>query len=141
MPSQLLRSLEEDVTRKDLKVLANPLPTDDALLIHEEEGPLRNQIRKRWVFYLPDGAVEHAITPGHLQTQIAEQGVRQVERVGEGFLGKGIVGTDSEHLDVQVLELAVVSLPGRQVRRSRGSEISAIELDEHELLPLELSQT
>ena len=71
---------------------------------------------------------------------LSRQGVGQFERVGEGFLGKGIVATNSEHLDVQALELAVVSLPGRQVRRSRGSEIRPIELDEHELLPLELAQ-
>src|SRR5262245_66447691 len=103
MPGQILRGLEEDVTRKDHEVFANPLPTDDTLLIHEEEGSLGNQILERWVFYLADGAVEHAITPGHLQTQIAEQGVWQVEGVGERLLGKGIVGTDSEHLDVQVL--------------------------------------
>jgi hypothetical protein len=40
-----------------------------------------------------------------------------------------------------MLELAVVGLPGRQIRRSHWGEISAIELAEHELLALELAQT
>src|SRR4029450_1068335 len=89
VPGHILRGLEEYVTRKDHEVLANPLPTDDALLIHEEECPLCYHIPEVWVVYFPDCAIEHAITPCHLQAQVAEQGVGQFEGVGECLLGKG----------------------------------------------------
>jgi hypothetical protein len=46
---------------------------------------------------------------------------------------------DTEDLDVQGLELAVVGLPGREVRRS-DREITTIELNEHQVLSPELAQ-
>jgi hypothetical protein len=55
-------------------------------------------------------------------------------------LRKGIVAADLENLDVQFLEIAVVGLPGREVRRSHRGEIGAIELHEDKLLPLKLAQ-
>jgi hypothetical protein len=64
-----------------------------------------------------------------------------LERVRERLLRKGIVDTDPENLDVQLLELAVVGLPGREVLRSHRGEILTIELDKDKLLPLKLAQT
>jgi hypothetical protein len=56
------------------------------------------------------------------------------------LLGKGVVDTNTENLDVQGLEAAVVGLPGRQVRRSNWIKIPTIEFDKHMLLPPELVQ-
>ena len=44
--------------------------------------------------------------------RLAQQGVGELERVGERLLGKSVVLADPEDLDVQRLELAVVRLPG-----------------------------
>jgi hypothetical protein len=51
-----------------------------------------------------------------------------LERVGEHLLGKSAVLADRKDLDVQYVELAVVRLPGRQIRRSDGGEVCPIEL-------------
>ena len=51
-----------------------------------------------------------------------------------------MVGADPQNLDIERLELAVVRLPGRQVRNSSRGEINTIELEEDMLLPLELAQ-
>ena len=56
------------------------------------------------------------------------------------LLGKGVVVADGENLDVQGLEPAVVGLPGSEVRRSDRRKILAIELNEHQVLPPELTQ-
>src|SRR6266446_4209488 len=47
---------------------------------------------------------------------------------------------DLLNLDVQLLELLVVGLPGREVLHSRREEIAAIEFNKDRLLPLELAQ-
>jgi hypothetical protein len=62
-----------------------------------------------------------------------------MERICLQLLGKGVLDADAENLDVQGLELAVVGLPGRKVRRS-DREITTIEFNEHQLLPPELVQ-
>jgi hypothetical protein len=84
------------------------------------------------VLVLPFGcAVQHAIRLDDTQGAVAQQGVGELERVSERLLGKGVVLADPEDLDVQRLELAVVRLPGRQIRRSDGREVYRIELEEY----------
>ena len=53
-----------------------------------------------------------------------EQWVRQLDRVRKHLLREGITVANPENLDVQRLELAVVSLPGRQILRSDRQEIT-----------------
>src|SRR5919201_2083458 len=65
---------------------------------------------------------------------------RLLRLLRDRLLGKGVVAADPENLDVQVLELAVVGLPGREVLCSHRGEIGAIELDEDRILPLKLAQ-
>ncbi len=71
---------------------------------------------------------------------IAQKRVRKLERIGECLLGEWVVCTDSENLDVQLLELLIVDLPGRQVLRSRGTEIVDVKLEENVFLPPEPAQ-
>ncbi len=59
---------------------------------------------------------------------IAQEWVRQLQRVGKSFLGEGVVCADPEYLDIQLFEFSVVDLPGRQVFRSRRAEIGDIKL-------------
>lgn len=76
----ILRGLHEHVSGKNGQILANPLPADDAALIHEEEGPPCQQALIAGVLDL--GAcrpVQDSIRPCHLQTQVAEQGIGQFE--------------------------------------------------------------
>ncbi len=81
------------------------------------------------------------VIPDDLQLRmIAKERVRQLQRIGERLLGEGVVRADSENLDVQLLELLIVDLPGRQVLRSRGTEIVDVKLDENVLRPPELAQ-
>jgi hypothetical protein len=85
--------------------------------------------------------LQHTISPTDLQVRmVAEERVRELERICKRLLRKGIVRTDPEHLDVQILEFAVVGLPGRHVLRSRYPEIADVELDKHQLLTAELAQ-
>ncbi len=79
------------------------------------------------------------VIPDDLQLRmIAQERVRELERIGECLLGEGVVCADPENLDVQLLELPIVDLPGRQVLRSRRAEIGDVELEEDMLLPPEL---
>jgi hypothetical protein len=112
-----------------------PLP-DNSLLIDQEEGPLGDrQLGQRGI----EG--QAAILPRHPQIwKVAEQRVGQLERLRKRFLRERMVGADPQNLDIERLELAVVRLPGRQVRDSGRGEIYAIELEENMLLPLELAQ-
>ena len=71
---------------------------------------------------------------------IAQKRIRQLERIGECLLGEGVVCANPKNLDVQLLELFIVDLPGRQVLRSRGTEISYVKLEENVLPPPELAQ-
>jgi hypothetical protein len=72
--------------------------------------------------------------------EVAQERVRQLERIGERLLRERIIGTDPENLHVQSLEIAVVGLPGREIRRSNGGKIGAVKLKEHEFLSPELAQ-
>ncbi len=113
------------------RVLDHPLLAEDSLRIDEKEGPVRVH---RFL-------IEHAEAADDLPLgNIAEQRKWQAERVGEGLLGKRIVGADAEVLDTQGLEPVVVGLPGRQVRRSGRLEIRAIELDQDPFLAPEVAE-
>ncbi len=81
------------------------------------------------------------VIPDDLQLRmIAQKRVRQLQGIGECLRGKGVVCADPEYLDVQLLELLIVDLPGRQVLRSRGTEIVNVKLKEYVLLSPELAQ-
>jgi hypothetical protein len=71
--------------------------------------------------------------------KVAEQRVGKCERGRKHLLRKGVVGTDPENLDVQLLELTVLSLPGREVGGSRRAEIVDVELQQDRLLASELA--
>ncbi len=71
---------------------------------------------------------------------IAQERVRQLQRIGERFLGERVVCADPENLDVQLLEPLIVDLSGRQVLRSRRVEIGDVKLKEDVLPPPELAQ-
>ncbi len=79
------------------------------------------------------------VIPDDLQLRmIAQERVRELQRIGECLLRESVVRADPENLDVQLLELFVVDLPGRQVLRSRRAEIGDVELEEDMLLPPKL---
>ncbi len=81
------------------------------------------------------------VIPDDLQLRmIAQKRVRQLQGIGECLLGEGVVGADPENLDVQLIELLIVDLPGRQVLRSRRAEIGDVKLKEDVLPPPELAQ-
>src|SRR5713101_6016016 len=73
-----------------------PLP-DNPLHINQEEGPLWDpELGQR----LAGGS--DAVMPSHLQVRpVAEDRVRQMERLRKRLLRKGMVGADRENLDVQ----------------------------------------
>jgi hypothetical protein len=71
---------------------------------------------------------------------IAKERVRQLQGIGKRLLGKWVVCADPENLDVQLLEFLIIDLPGRQVLRSRRTEIVDIKLKENVLPPPELAQ-
>ncbi len=81
------------------------------------------------------------VIPNDLQLRmIAQKRVRQLQGIGECLLGEGVVCADPEDLDVQLLELLIVYLPGRQVFRSRPTEIVDVKLKEYILLSPEPAQ-
>ncbi len=81
------------------------------------------------------------VVPDDLQLRmIAQERVRQFQRIGKCLLREGVVCADPEDLDVQLLELPIVDLPGRQVFRSRGTEIRDVKLKENVLLTPKLAQ-
>jgi hypothetical protein len=43
---------------------------------------------------------------------VAEERIREVQRVRERYLGKGVLGSNTQHLHPQLLECAVINLPG-----------------------------
>jgi hypothetical protein len=43
---------------------------------------------------------------------VTEERIREVKRVREGYLGKGVLGSNPQHLHPQLLEHAVINLPG-----------------------------
>ena len=137
----LLRCLQQYLIGKDGQVLADPLPADHACFIDEKECPPGMPAHGAGILNLrAGGAVHDPVRLDDLQVHIAEQRVRQRQRVRERLLGKRVVVADPEELNMQGLELAVVGLPGREVRHSDRRKILGIELEEHQLLPPELTQ-
>ncbi len=68
------------------------------------------------------------VIPDDLQLRmITQERERQLQRIGECLLGEWVVCADPKDLDVQLLELFVVDLPGRQVLRSRRAEITDVK--------------
>jgi hypothetical protein len=116
-------------------VIEQPLSPDDTFLINDEEPPSRNQ-SLGLLMRLNSGVI-----PDDVQLRmIAQERVRQLQGIGECLLGKWVVCANPKNLDVQLLELLIVDLPGRQVLRSRGTEIVDVKLEENILLPSELAQ-
>src|SRR6185369_9551205 len=111
--------------RRPAAVLDNPLLADDALRIDEKKCPVRKH-----QFLVEDSVAARDLRFG----KVAEQRVRQLQRFGERLLRERQVGTDAEVLNPQIYETLEVGLPGRQVRRSRGSEVRPVELEENPLL-------
>ena len=70
--------------------------------------------------------------------KVAEQRVRQLQRVGKGLLRERVVGANAEDLDTEGFEALVVGLPGRQVRGSGWNKSRAVELKEDPLLAPEV---
>src|SRR4029077_15238359 len=98
---------------------------DDALRIDEKKCPVRKH-----QFLVEDSVAARDLRFG----KVAEQRVRQLQRFGERLLRERQVGTDAEVLNPEIYETLEVGLPGRQVRRSRGSEVRPVELEENPLL-------
>jgi hypothetical protein len=87
-----------------------PLSPDDPLLIDQEARTLCKN--PPWM--------QDAVTPDRLQLRkVAQEWVRQLNRVRERLLRKLMVGADPEQLDVQLPELTVVNHPGREIGHSR----------------------
>ena len=70
---------------------------------------------------------------------IAQERVRQLQGISECLLGKGVVCANPENLNIKRLELLIVDLPGRQVLRSRRTEIVYVKLKENVLSSPELA--
>jgi hypothetical protein len=131
LPSDFSRFLEDGLTREDSQGFSEPLAADDTLLVNEEERPPGRRHLQ---------VLQPRVLLNHLQIwEVAQERIWQLERVRERLLREGAISTDPENLDVQVLELAVVDLPSRQVLRSDGLEIDSIELEQDRLLPSELT--
>jgi hypothetical protein len=116
--------LQEQLTRKDGQVLSDPLPSDDSVLIHEEERSLCYPSFHTWIVYLlriasrsagntACGAVLNTIRLDDILFHVAEEWVRQLQRVGKCFLRKGKRIGDAEDLDIQFFEFLIIGLPGR----------------------------
>lgn len=71
---------------------------------------------------------------------IAKKRVRELKRVSKGPLGEGVVGADAKNLDIEVLKILVIDLPGREVRCSHRPESRAVELEENKFLSPKLAQ-
>ena len=68
------------------------------------------------------------VIPDNLQLRmIAQEWEREFQRIRERLLRERVVCADPENLDVQLLELLIVDLPGRQVLRSRRAEITDVK--------------
>ena len=135
LPLDLSCGLQEWLTGKDLLGRVVPPSPDNSLLIYKEVCTPRDR-----AFRLAD-TLKDTVTVYHLEVWIiAQKWVRQLHRVGERLLGEGVVCADPEYLDVQLLELLIVDLPGRQVLRSRRAEIVGVKLEENVLPPPELAQ-
>jgi hypothetical protein len=57
--------------------------------------------------------LEARVALNHLERGVvAEERLREGQRVREGSLGKGVLGRNPQHLHPQRLEHAVINLPG-----------------------------
>ena len=57
--------------------------------------------------------LEARVALTHLESGVvAEERIREVKRVRKGYLGKGVLGSNPQHLHPQLLERAVINLPG-----------------------------
>ena len=104
----LLDLLHNEGTGHDVARLPLPLPADDALAIDEDQRPPGRQAVGGTGMRL-----EARVALNHLERGgVAEERIRQVQRVRKGFLGKGVLGRNPQHLHPQRLERAVINLPG-----------------------------
>src|SRR5215471_9694231 len=71
---------------------------------------------------------------------VTEEWKRAFQREGKRRLGKGLVGANSQHLDVQLLQFLIVGSPGRQVFDSRRAEGAHVELNEEVFFAQKLMQ-
>jgi hypothetical protein len=130
--------LEDRFGGKDEPILDGPPPLDDPLFIDQEERPPCHQ--PVWVPGVGANP-QQAIAPDDFEVgKVTKQRVGQLEGIRKRLLREGVVGADPENLDIQLLELLVIDLPGRQIRRSRRAEIVHVEFEEDVLLPPELAE-
>ena len=93
---------------KEVGRLTLPLPSDDALDIYEDKRP-----PCRHAVWLTGMRLEARVALNNLERGVvAEERIREVQRVREGYLGKGVLGSNPQHLHPQRLERAVINLPG-----------------------------
>src|SRR6266478_3596018 len=71
---------------------------------------------------------------------VAEQGVRQLERCRKRLLRVGVINRYAKYLDATFQELLMDVPPGRQVRNSRRTPISMVELDQHHLFATKIAE-
>jgi hypothetical protein len=96
LPCDLRHPLQDRFVGKDFCVLGEPPPPHDPLFIHEEErSPCNLPV---WIAGI---RLKAAITPNNPQIwMVAEERVRDLERIGKRLLRKGVVGADCENLDI-----------------------------------------
>ena len=130
--------LEDRFSGKDEPILDEPPPLDNPLFIDQEERPpCHEPVGVPGVWPHP----QQAIAPDDVEVwKVAEQRVGQLEGIRKRLLREGVVGADPENLDIQLRELIVIDLPGRQIRRSRRAEIVHVEFEEDVLLSPELAE-
>src|SRR5207253_77972 len=108
-PSDLPRLLQDRLTGKNGHVLADPLPMDNAFLIHEEEHPPSLPALQAGILNLRTCLPVHGpVGPNGLQVYVAEERVWQPERRRMCLLRKLVVEADPQELHIELLELAVV---------------------------------
>ena len=106
------------VARGYLPLLAGPPGSDNPFPINKKIRRLRHD----------SALMNDAVAPDRFHfRKIAEQRKGEFERGGKRLLRERITGGEPKDLNVQVLELAELGLPGREVRRSGGIEILRIE--------------
>ena len=126
LPNDLPHPLEDWIAGKEFRLfLGEPPPLNNPLLVDKEERPPCSQ--PAW---FDDIMLQDAVTSNDLQVgMVAEEWVLQLERIRKRFLRESIVSTDPEYLYVQVLDRAVVGLPGRHVLGSGRPEIVHVKLE------------
>src|SRR5215831_16501145 len=71
---------------------------------------------------------------------VTEEWERAFQRQGKRRLGKGLVGANRQHLNVQLLQFLIVGSTGRQVFDSRRAECPYVELNEEVFFAQKLLQ-